>query len=155
MTLFSWTCSHTYMHILGVSVDPLNSYQLWVKNLWVDTRKLLKYYLLNKIIICQTNLRRSSSKTRDFSFLTSEKKVWNNPPQTYRICLWVLHGKRFNLFDIDVVVELDEVSPLFLLHVTVGPREASRGRRGAARLWDWQGAAGPHDRTGVSAGCTG
>lgn len=43
--------THTYMHILGDSVDPLNSYQLWIKNLWVGNRKLLKYYLLNKIII--------------------------------------------------------------------------------------------------------
>lgn len=57
------------------------------------------------------------------------------------------------MFDVDVVVELDEVSPLLLLQVTVGTCEAGGCRRGAAGLWDRQGAAGPHDRTGVSTGC--
>lgn len=57
------------------------------------------------------------------------------------------------MLDIDIVVELDEVAPLLLLQVTVGTREARGCRRGAAGLRDRQGAAGPHDGTGVSAGC--
>lgn len=97
--------------------------------------------------------RRSSSNVSGSLSLTSRnsKKL---PRHTYCVCLGVLQGKCFHLFYVDVVVELNEVSSLLLLHVTVGTCEASRCRRGAAWLWNGQGAARPHDRAGVSAGCS-
>ena len=119
----------------------------------ISVKRLSQFYLAKELFVKLLYTEAAQKQVISHSSQVEKKKVWNNPPQTYCICLWVLHGKRFNLFDIDVVVELDEVSSLFLLHVTVGPREASRGRRDAARLRDWQGAAGPHDGTGVSAGC--
>lgn len=59
---------HTYIYAyLRGSIDPLNSYQLWVKNSEVGNRKLLKYYLLNKIIILLCFFFASIYKSHVFS----------------------------------------------------------------------------------------
>lgn len=119
----------------------------------ISVKRLSQFYLAKELFVKLLYTEAAQKQVISYSSQVG-KKVWNNP-QTHCICLRVLHGKRFNLLDVDAVVELDEVPSLFLLHVAAGPREASRGRRGAARLRDWQGAAGPHDGAGVSAGCAG
>lgn len=82
----------------------------------------------------------------------SDKRVGGQRRGVRHVGLRVLEGERLDLFDVDVVVELDEVSPLLLLQVAAGPGEAGGRGRGAAGLGDGQGAAGPHDGAGVSAG---
>lgn len=61
----------------------------------------------------------------------------------FRRVAGVTQSELFDLFDVDVVVETDEVSPLLLL-LLGDPRGPGRGGWGAAGLGNGQSAAGAH-----------
>lgn len=60
----------------------------------------------------------------------------------FRQVAGVTQSELFDLFDVDVVVETDEVSSLFFL--LLGSDGPGRGGRGTAGQGDRKGAAGSH-----------
>lgn len=88
----------------------------------------------------------------DWLKTTVIQKTGNSYPVFWRVA-GVTQSEPFDLFDVDMVVETDEVSPLLLLPLGA-PRGPGRGGWGSAGLGNGQSAAGAHrHRTALTAGC--